>query len=493
MGLEPSMPSLSGRVISSGMWVVALSVTAHGLGVIRLLILARLLTPRDFGVVATAVVVISLFEAFSTTGTSLALIRRRPGPPRQLFDTAWTLGLIRGGVVAVLLVIFAPAVARFFDSPEAVAVVRVMALVPLMSGLINVGVVEFRKELTFGPHYLLHTSGAVADLCVAVPLALWHANAWALVGGWLAMTAVLVIGSYGLHPYRPSPRLDAKEAAELLGYARWILGSAAISWFLTNGVQAVVGRLAGVQALGLYQMASRIAYLPTTPVTAVVAGVTVAGYAELQERTARVRQAYLKVLTVVVVTTVPLAVGLALYGADLVRIVLGSRWVGVVAVVQVLAFAGLCKSITATAAPVFQALNRPRNQTIAGLLELGVLAGLLVPFMLRMGPVGAAAAAAVGAVGGSAASLFIVSRFLEIPARRLVPILGSPFVACLPFVVARYWFAAPIAAPVGLGGALLLSGILYVATLVLLDRLHLCNLDPVLRSRGRDWSFPPIW
>jgi O-antigen/teichoic acid export membrane protein len=165
------MENLSDRVIRSGLWMVALNLTGRLLAVVRLLALARLLTPHDFGLVGIALLVISLFEEFSASGMHLALIQRKERA-RDLFDTAWTLGVIRGGVTAWLLVVLAPAVGTFFDSPNAVTVVRVMALVPFMRGLNNIGMVEFRKDLRFGPYYLLHTSGVVADLCVAVPLAL---------------------------------------------------------------------------------------------------------------------------------------------------------------------------------------------------------------------------------------------------------------------------------------------------------------------------------
>jgi O-antigen/teichoic acid export membrane protein len=178
------MESLSGRVIRSGLWMAAMNLTGRVLGMVRLLVLARLLTPHDFGLFGISLVVLSLIDSFSDTGTQLALIRQ-PTRARDLFYTAWTLGPIRGGVIAGLTMILAPAVGTFFGSPEAVVIMRVMAFVPLIRGLTNIGIVEFRKELALRRHYLLNAVGVVADLCAAVSLALWLGNAWALVGGWL--------------------------------------------------------------------------------------------------------------------------------------------------------------------------------------------------------------------------------------------------------------------------------------------------------------------
>jgi O-antigen/teichoic acid export membrane protein len=472
--------------------MVALNATARLLGMVRLLILARLLTPYDFGLVGIALVMISLFESFSATGTHLALIQRKEGA-RELFDTAWTLGVIRGGAVAGLLLVLAPAVGMFFESPAAVAVVRVMALFPLINGLTNIGIVEFGRELTLGPHYLLQTSAVVADLCVAVPLALWGADAWALVGGWLALAVVRVVMSYGLHPYRPALHLDGNAVRELLGFGRWIFGTTASAWLLTGGVQAVVGRVLGTETLGLYQMAWRVASLPTTEVTSVISGVTMSAYAKLQDSTVRVRSAYLRVVAGVALAVAPLAVGLVIYGEDLVRVVLGKPWSGILPIVQVLAVAGLARSIGATAGPVFQGLNRPQVQTRVAFVELGLVAVMLVPLTLWMGPLGTAVAATAGALCGATTALCFVIRLLGVRARQLAAIVGWPMAACLAFVMLRVWFLGPLDTLIGLAGAVISSGILYVMGVVLMGRLGLYDLGALLPSGGRRWLPRGIW
>jgi lipopolysaccharide exporter len=465
--------------------MAALRATSRLLGTIRLLVLARVLGPHEFGVVGIAAVVISVFEAFATKGTQLALIHRRERA-RELFDTAWTLGLIRGGAAAGLMVVFAPAMGRFFDSPEAVAVVRVMALMPLIRSFTNLGVVEFTQELTLGPQYVLQTSGVVADLCVAVPMALWLGNVWALVAGWLALTAVQVVMSYVLHPYRPKVRWDRRQAGELFGYSRWIFGSTAIGWFVTDGVHAAVGKLVGAQALGLYQMAWRLAS-PTLQVSQVVSRVTVPAYAKLRDSPLRTRRAYLRILAAVALGAVPISVGIGLYGEDLVRVLLGERWRAIVPIVPILAGLGLVRSIGATAAPLFQAMGQPRSETFVAMVELGVAGALIGPLTLRMGPVGAAVAATTACVVGAAVALWRVSRVLELRAVELLTPLGWPFLACVPCGALRVWLGGPVTGVVALAGTLLVFGTLYLSGLLLLDWLKLYALDPVVPSPVREW------
>lgn len=487
----PPTGTLSRRVIEGGLWVTALSLTVHLLAALRLVALARLLSPHDFGLVGTAMVVISLFESV-TIGLYLALIQRQDSG-RELFDTAWTLGLIRGGLVSGLLVVLAPFVGWFVGSDEVVPIVRVMMLVPLLRGLTNIGVVEFRKELTFRPYYLLHTSGVIAEFSVAVPLAFWLGNAWALVAGWLAHVAVQVAMSYRLHAYRPRLALRWTQVRELFDYGRWVLGSQTIGWLITNGGHAVVGRVVGVQALGLYHLGWRIAFLPTTEITGVVGGVTVAAYAKLREARTRVRLAYLRVLTVVTLVAVPIAVGIGMYGPETVRLLLGRRWVAAVVVVQVLAMAALFRVVGATTAPVFQGLGRPRLQSVSALVELAALAALLVPLTLREGPAGTATAVNAAALCGAVTSLWLVSRLLDIRRGALVPILGSPLLACLPFVLLRGVVLRPAETVLGLAGAILVSAALYLATLLVLHRLGVCHLDRVVPAGVRAWRPSRMW
>jgi O-antigen/teichoic acid export membrane protein len=480
------MEGLAGRVIRSGLWMVGLNVTGRLASLLRLFVLARLLTPQDFGLVGIALVVITLFDAFSATGISLALIQRQERA-RELYDTAWTLNALRGVLVTAVLVASAPAVGAFFDAPDGVAIVRALAVVPLLTGLANIAVVEFRKELAFDQHYVLSVSGVLADLCVAVPLAFVLANAWALVGGLIANGAVRLAMSYGLHPYRPRVRLDRRQARQLLGFGGWVFGSAAAWWLLTSGVQAVVGRLLGVQTMAFYQVAWRVALLPATEVSGVVSGVTVAAYAKLQESADRVRGAYLRVVTVVAGAAVPVTVAILVYGGDLVRVLLGPRWAPAGPIVRVLALFGAARAVGATSGPLFQGTGRPWLHTLAVVVELVVVAVLLWPLTLRFGAPGAAAAATIASLAGATAALWGVVRLLPCRPVALAPVFGWPAAACLPGVIARVGLGNASPSTVGLAAGLALFAALYLASLALLQRLGLYRLDPSMLRRLRRW------
>jgi O-antigen/teichoic acid export membrane protein len=464
------MQTLTARVIRGGAWMLALNMSGRVVTAVRLLVLARLVAPLDFGLVGMALAVTTLLEAFSATGVQLALIQRRDRS-RALFDTAWTVGLIRGAVLGLALVAAAPAVGAFFGSAELVPVVRAMALVPLLRGLTNIGVVELRRELNLRPYYLLHTAGVVADVCVAVPLALAGGSAWALVAGWLALTATRVVLSYVLHPYRPRPRLDPRHLRELFGFGRWVSVAAAIDWLLTDGVLVIVGKLFGIHVLGLYQMAWRLASLPTTEMTSVVGGVSLPAYAELQDSPGRLQRAYLRVLAVVALVAVPIGIGIVAYADELVRLLLGARWSDAVPILRALAVFGLLRTLAATVTPLLEGTGRSRRQAAIAGIEVLALAVLLVPLTRWWGPVGVAAAVTAGAAAGAVATLRALRRLLALGPWKVASVLAGPLVAALVAILPGLVLSPAPATASGVMHALGLSALLYVSALLGLDGL----------------------
>ena len=213
--------SLTQRVVHAGFWALGLRITLRVLGTIRIIVLARLLAPADFGLMGIAMIMMAMLETFTETGFWAALVQRR-GDIRPYLDTAWTVQVVRGLLTAGLLALAAPLLAAFFDAPGAITIIRVMAIVAFIKGLNNIGIVYFHKDLEFQKRFLFEVANVIPQVAVGIGLAIALQSVWALVFGSLAGALTGMVASYVLHPYRPRLRLEWTKARELYGFGKWV-------------------------------------------------------------------------------------------------------------------------------------------------------------------------------------------------------------------------------------------------------------------------------
>lgn len=384
--LDQSDP-LSKRVIRGGLWVFVLRITNQGLAFLRTVVLARLLSPEDFGLFGLAMVAISVLETFSQTGFQAALVRKREDVESYL-DTAWTFSFLRGTVLFIVLFLSAPLVADFFNSPHTILIIKIIAINTLLSGTRNIGIILFQKDLEFKKQFYYECSAALVDLFVAVALALLLHNVWALVWGGLAANTVRLLMSYRIHPYRPRLGFDRDKLLEMIEFGKWVLGSGILVFLITQGDDIFVGKILGVTALGLYQMAYMISNLPVTQVNHVVSQVTFPAYAILQDNLPKLRVAYMKVLQLTLFFSFPLGGGILVLAPELTSLFLGPKWMPIVPITQVLLAASLLRSIAATTGRVFYALGKTKLETGLQCIRLLILATLIYPFSMKWGLMG---------------------------------------------------------------------------------------------------------
>jgi len=386
---NPTKPgkSLSQRVVIGGFWVFALKIVQRILNLIRLIILARILAPHDFGLLGIALLTMATLDTFSQTGFQAALIQKKDDIESYL-NSAWTVQILRGFVLFAVLYLIAPYAALFFDAPEARFIIPVIGISILLQAFTNIGVIYFQKELEFNKQFIYQLSGTLADFIVAVSAALILKSVWALVFGLVAGNFVSFIVSYLIHSYRPRLSSDLGKARELFIFGKWIFGSTILIFLITQGDDIFVGKLLGVTALGFYQLAYRISNLPATQITHVISQVTFPAYSKLQDDIPKLREAYLKVLQVTAFLSFPIAGLIFVLAPDFTKIFLGEKWMPMVPAMQVLVLAGLVRSIAATAGPIFYAVGKPKIDTRLQIIRLSVLAVLIYPFTIKWGILG---------------------------------------------------------------------------------------------------------
>lgn len=431
---RPASEPLSRRAVRGGLWVVSLRILNRGLGFIRTLILARLLAPEDFGLLGIALLSIATLETFSQTGFRAALIQKKDNVESYL-DTAWTVSAVRGTVLFLVLFFAAPIVAQFFNSPEAILVIKVLAISLLFSGFSNIGIISFQKELEFNKQFFYEITVTLVDLTVTISLAFTLRNVWALIWGGLAASSVRFIMSYIIHPYRPRIRFKMEEYKDLFGFGKWIAGSTILVFLITQGDDILVGKVLGVTALGLYQMAYTLSNLPATEITHVISQVTFPTFSKLQEDVQKLREGYIKVLQVTALVSLPLAGMIFILARDFTRIVIGDKWLPMVPAMQVLAFWGAIRSVGSTAGPIFQSIGKPRILVKLQLLLLLTLAILIYPLSASFGIRGAALAVCLASILPNIIAILYVAKLIHIESSTLASEIFFPFLNTIMLVI----------------------------------------------------------
>ena len=377
---------------------------------LRLLILAKLLAPDAFGLLAIATIAISVLMRLSDIGIIPALVHRRDVTLEQQ-DAAWTAGLTRAALVTLVLVVAAPVIAQLFSEPAALPIIQVLALRPLIDACASIGVARLTRELKFRELALVYLPGACADLVVAVALAPTM-GVWALVAGALAGSSVTVGVSYGLAPHRPRIRLGWRAVLPLVNFGRWLLLAGIATLAGTLVTQLAVSRMLGATALGLYFLALKLAFLPIEAAGSIVASVAFPMFSGLRDDIAATARSFGTLLAGLGLLLLPVyALLVAL--APALEAALGARWVGTAPIVRILAVAGVAAILADLLAPLLMGRGQPARVFTLEALQTAVLVAVLWPLLALFGVEGAALAC----LTGNCAALMLAA----ILTRRLMP------------------------------------------------------------------------
>jgi O-antigen/teichoic acid export membrane protein len=331
-----------GALARGSMWMIAMRWVIRGLGLFSTIVLARLLHPEDFGVVAMAMVVVGFLEVFTYTGVDLAVIRT-PSPTREHYDTAWTLGVGQGLALALALLLAAPLAVGWFGDERVAAVIAILAAGAAVGGFENIGVIDFRRELQFDREFRYGVYRKIVSFLVTLGLALTMRNYWALVAGTVAGRCAEVALSYLLHPYRP--RFSVARLGEIWSFSQWLL-TARIGRYVTGRTdEFLVGGYNGATTMGSYYVASDVATSPTQEIVLPMARGLYPVYSRMAHAPETLHRSFEQVLGFTALLSVSVGLGISAVAEDLVAVLLGSRWESAVGLMHWLALAAAATGI----------------------------------------------------------------------------------------------------------------------------------------------------
>jgi lipopolysaccharide exporter len=427
----------SQRVVSGAFWAFAIQSVGQVISFVRNVILARMLAPDDFGLMGIAFLAMNVATIFTETGFTAALIQKKEGV-KEYLNTAWTTSIIRGFILFSLLFLGAPLVAHFFEAPAALSIVRVISVSLLLQGCSNVGLIFLDKELEFKKKFAYQIGGIAADFVVAIIAVLILRNVWALVLGQIAGATVRFIMSYVIHPYRPRLQMDLAKSRELFKFGKWILLTSVFVLITVQTDITIVGRVLGVAALGLYQMAQRVADLPATAIRDTVSLVVFPAYSKLQDNLPRLREGYLKTLQATTCASVLLGGAIFILAPEFTGIFLGQKWLTAVPAMQVIALAAILRAIYGTSEPIFRAVGKPRISSNWRGVQLLLLAALIYPLTVKWEILGTSLSVFISIIPSAIISTIMVIKITQCRIKNLAKMIVPPLVAGIIMVAVVY-------------------------------------------------------
>jgi O-antigen/teichoic acid export membrane protein len=325
-------------------WMGASRLIARLVDMLVLVILARLLTPGDFGVVALAAAVIAFVEIFRDLGLAQAAVQRHDLRPAHLNGLFWgSLGI--GLSLALLLVVSASALGWLLDEASLAGIVTVLAPVLVLQSLGLVPSAIFEREMNFRPVAMRTIIGASAGALAGVGFALAGAGPYALVAKSLADAGVGTIALWIGSSFRPQFRLNLAEFRELFRFGLPVAGARLLETAQGRSDDLIIGRFMGSTALGAYSVAYRLYRILTETFVGVLGKVVAPTFALLQNDLPRLRSVYYSAIHHTALLAVPIFAGSACLAADLIPLIFGDQWDRSVPVMQALAFVGILHAL----------------------------------------------------------------------------------------------------------------------------------------------------
>ncbi|MGC8832595.1 MAG: lipopolysaccharide biosynthesis protein [Armatimonadota bacterium] len=443
-----------------GISEIVSKIVSLGSGVV----LARLLSPKDYGVVAAAGLLIEFSGLFNNVGIGAAVVQRRDRV-KEAMHTGFIIQVTLALVLVVFVFMISPLWAAFYRRPEVGPVVRVLAFGMLFNALIFAPSTMLSRELKFGLMCIPEIGASLAYGAAAIPLALTGASHWSLVGGITASNLVSLALWYRVSSYRPSLQFDRRLARELWDYGKHVLATGVLGYFVIHVDDLAVGRMLGMAALGYYAFAYRWGNWAATDLVRLVNRITFPAYAKIQDDLQRVRNAYFNSLQCVGIFVVPISFGLFAVAPDFVGIVFGKKWMPAVLPLQLLVFFGLARSIGSIGGSVRQGIGRPDITARLTALQFVLSAGLMVPMIQLWGLLGAVASVLMPAVLTNFLGLIANQKLFGADLKQVGRVLFWPTVSSVLMTVAVR-LASPLLMEIGLPGIVRLGVLIAMGTAV---------------------------
>lgn len=348
------------------------------IGLISTLILARILTPTDFAMIAIIAIVLHLFDILSHTGSEQYIVQKSEVLAGDL-NTAWTLDVLLKSSMCLLLVVLAPFIAGFFEQPKLSFAIQIASLTLIINALKNPGLLLLKRDLDYKKVFYLSLVQRIASFVTIMFVALNWQSYWAFIIGDIIGAIVFTLGAYKIQPFRPA--FGLMHVGEQWLFSKWLLGKSIVGYLRSQIDTVLVAKFFNPTQLGNYHMARDVAMLPGYNILGPAIEPLLADFKDHKLNPVKLGQRVSKVLCLVSLIVVPITTYIAFYPALIIQVLLGEQWVIAGEILGIMSLLFFYYSYLLVIESALTAVGQVKTIFIFDIFSLVVIVGTLLSYL----------------------------------------------------------------------------------------------------------------
>ena len=481
---------ISSKTKSSLYWNVALKIVYEIFRFASSIIVARILEPKDFGIVSIATMVIYYANSFTNFGFNQALVQRKDISDRHI-NTVFTFDIAVSVFMGLMALLSAETISRFFNSPESADVIRTLSLVFIITTLHDLPYILLRREIEFKVISIVDMLREISMSLLTLVFAYYGFSYWSIV--WGHLIPLFMAALFLLYKVKFPLRLSFKynSLKELFDFSIWSFVQMQI-YFLSSRIdRIIIGRFLDTTMLGLYEKAKSLSQMPSESLGEKINIVLFSSFSRAQEKQEEIARLFNKGLVVLTAINFPIYFGLFEITDHFVLVLLGEKWAGMIDAFKIMAIAGLFASINGLISALAVGAGQYRSYTI----RFGI--STFVFFLLGIAAVDKGIEAVAVAFALYSLTLFLISYSLlrkafkfswKVVIINIFPALGSSLIMAISLeLLKKYGFAAPTVA--NMFSLIAIGGVVFIVSLLVFPADSIRQVrKSVYADMGKLWT-----
>jgi O-antigen/teichoic acid export membrane protein len=434
------MVSLKHKTISGIKWTLVTSIVQRVISFGTTIVLARILSPADFGLFALAFVMIDGFGVFKSLGFDSALVRRKDDIEKAC-NTAFFLIPAMGMTLFVILFFFAPIGAKFLNNSQVTPIIRTLALIFVITTFGKVPQTILYRDMKFKYKSIAEVSGLIVYSSTALVLALNGFGVWSLVVAYVLRNLIQISIEWHFSGWKPKFEFDKAIAWDMFHFGKFISLGAIIGFLSSNLDNILIGKLLGVTMLGYYAIAMNMATFLSQYFLNKIGFIMYPAYSKIQDDLEDAKRVMLKALRYISMLIFPFSFFLCVFAYDILRLVVGEKWIPATNVLKVLAFVGIFRAFGTVIWPLLLAKGKSKADYQISLAQFLIFLVLIIPLAIKFKLLGVGFAVLFSAISSFAMGLVRLKKYLLIDSYVIFKTLKPVFLCATLILFIGFFFS----------------------------------------------------